>query len=229
MYFLIGIVGLWMLLAILFGIYDLQISQAVYDPSSEWAQFGAEYGEYPGYAVVGIAFIVLVLSFGRSERRELQAFAFATILLAIVFPLLFVSGLKLIVYRVRFRNLLPDHSNFTPWFASPIQVSLNNSVASFPSGHTAMAFMLLPVIFLFRKSAWKYLVAVLVVGWGVFIACSRVVIGAHYASDVLFSACFGAVVTILLYKLFYGEEDNVFMDIECPCLDQEICHCRIGK
>ncbi|MHA1742683.1 MAG: phosphatase PAP2 family protein, partial [Candidatus Heimdallarchaeota archaeon] len=39
--------------------------------------------------------------------------------------------------------------------------------------------------------------------WGVFVAISRVRIGAHYASDVLFSTGLAFLVTIFLQYFFY--------------------------
>jgi len=224
-YLLIGVIILWIVLAIIFGFFDLQISQSLYDPSADWATFLDDYGEFPGYAVIGIAFIVFLFTLGRREFGRLRVFAIVTILLAIVSPLIYVNVLKLIVYRFRFRALLSDYSNYTPWFASPIYISLSNSTASFPSGHTANAFMLVSLVFLVKDSIWKYPVVITTVGWGILVAYSRIIVGAHYASDVLFSACFSIIITILLYNLCISE-NNTIADFECPCLDQEACWCK---
>ncbi|GAG81652.1 unnamed protein product, partial [marine sediment metagenome] len=43
----------------------------------------------------------------------------------------------------------------------------------------------------------------LVLGWAIFVGLSRIVLGAHYASDVLFSAGVASVVTILMYRQLY--------------------------
>jgi membrane-associated phospholipid phosphatase len=58
-----------------------------------------------------------------------------------------------------------------------------------------MGWLLLPCLLLWpaRSLAWR-VGAVLSVGWGCFVAASRVVIGAHYASDVLFSTAFASTV-----------------------------------
>lgn len=229
---LIGIV--WTVLAVLFGIYDLQISQTLYDPSSEWAQFGEDWGQIPSFFFIGIVFLLLLYSFTLNKenalRRELMAFSFVVFLLTIICPLLIVQSLKLFVKRVRFRCLDASFSQYTPWFASPIELSYTSCYTSFPSGHTAQAFMFLPLIIPFRKTGLKWVMVILTVGWGIFVGASRVVIGAHYASDVLFSAFFSIVITLLLYNLLYGREDQMMMDFNCPCLDQEICWCKdIGK
>jgi len=70
-----------------------------------------------------------------------------------------------------------------------------------------MAFLLLPLIIQVRERKWtdpiKIIVIIFIIGWGLFVAISRVVIGDHYASDVLFSTGFAAVATIWLYKRYY--------------------------
>ena len=46
----------------------------------------------------------------------------------------------------------------------------------------------------------KQIGTTLIIGWGIFVGLSRIVIGAHYASDVLFSTGIVLVVTLFLYK-----------------------------
>jgi membrane-associated phospholipid phosphatase len=98
---------------------------------------------------------------------------------------LVVSLLKLAWGRVRFRDLSPLASEFTPWY-SPQGWTGH---ASFPSGHAAAGWLLLPVLLLWppgsRGHRWAFAASFI---WGAFVAASRVVVGAHYASDVLFSS-----------------------------------------
>ena len=98
---------------------------------------------------------------------------------------LLVSLLKLGWGRVRFRDLSPLASEFTPWY-SP-QGWTGHS--SFPSGHAVLGWLLLPTLLLWprgsRGNRWAFASSF---AWGLFVALSRVVIGAHYASDVLFSS-----------------------------------------
>ena len=63
---------------------------------------------------------------------------------------------------------------------------------SFPSGHAAMGFMLLSIlILLVNAKRWlKNSVLTIILLYGIVLALSRVVIGAHYASDVLFGSFF---------------------------------------
>jgi membrane-associated phospholipid phosphatase len=104
---------------------------------------------------------------------------------------LLVYALKTIWGRVRYRDLDALHAAFTPWYLP----QGHTGHASFPSGHAAMGWLLLPCLLLWpaRSRAWR-VGAVLSIGWGCFVGASRLVIGAHYASDVLFSTAFASTV-----------------------------------
>ena len=239
----------WIILAIIFGICDLNISIAVVDGTSAWGNFGADYGELPGWALIGIAlatFIggyiknlklqktpaVIIIVIGllfiifdddfytglsliipmiiytiitwNKDWKNYRTLAGIISLLAIINPLLFVQIAKILCGRVRFRDLDPGFTNFTPWFLPP---GLSSDGNSFPSGHTAMGWMLLPLLIAVKdrkiKDPYRIVVTFLVIGWGLFVGLSRIVVGAHYASDVLFSTGVAAIVTILLYKKSY--------------------------
>ena len=253
---LIYVILVWMILAIIFGVYDLQISIAGVDENSVWGNFGADYGEIPGYAliavalatylggyikntkkqkilgyvgmIVGVIYILigvfdhlnvgnitlgstLILSLAiymaitwNRDWKDYRKISGLISILALLNPLLLVQLVKLFWGRVRFRNLLPPgYIDFTPWFLP--QGFTDNY--SFPSGHTAMSMMFLPLLVLLKNrkinDPAKILIAVLVIGWGLFVALSRVAVGAHYASDVLFSSGFAAIITILFYKKIY--------------------------
>ena len=75
--------------------------------------------------------------------------------------------------------------------------------------------MFLPLLIIFRDKKWndsykiilKILTIFLVLGWGTFVMASRVAVGAHYASDVLFSTGIAAITTLLLYRKYYLNQD----------------------
>ena len=249
---------IWIILAVIFGFTDLTISIAVVDEVAVanpnfWGNFGANYGEIPGYAliaialatllgslftnlnlqkipayvgiVVGVLFIFLIgdesyTNIGLSLIVSLTIYTIITwkkdwknyrkisgiiALLAVINPLLFVQITKILCGRIRFRDLVPPgYDSFTPWFLPP-GLSLDNS--SFPSGHTAMGWMFLPMLIAVkdRKNSdpLRIVTIILVVGWGLFVGLSRIAVGAHYASDVLFSTGAATIVTIFLYTRFY--------------------------
>ncbi len=250
------IIVLWIILALIFGFFDLEISIAVFDENSPWGIFGKEFGEAPGWGLIAIALSTLIGSYNKDIKSQkipayviifigIVLFAFGVIysssylmliggamtlplvlftiisfkkdwgeyrnisavitVLTVVNPLLFIQITKVLSGRVRFEDLtIPFYAGFTPWFLPPGPVS---SGRSFPSGHTSMSFMVLPLLILMRDYTWKnpkrIILTVLVLGWAIFVGLSRIVLGAHYASDVLFSAGMASVVTILMYRRLY--------------------------
>ena len=251
---LITILIIWIILAILFGVYDLEISIALVNENSGWGNFGADYGEVPGYALIAIALatwlgsyiknvkkqkiliilavitgviylllgifdndntdislgislitlpsIYLIITWNTDWRRYRKIASIISIL-AIINPLLLVQLIKLFWGRVRFRDLAIGYTNFIPWFI-PLGITGN---FSFPSGHTAMGWMFLPLLIIVKKKEIKFplklTLLIGIIGWGMFVAMSRVIVGAHYCSDILFSSGFAAIITILLYRKIY--------------------------
>ena len=80
------------------------------------------------------------------------------------------------------------YESFTSWII-PNGITGNQS---FPSGHSAMGWMVLPLLLLItnKNKAVQTITAAILSGWALAVGLSRVVIGAHYASDVLFGAFF---------------------------------------
>lgn len=120
-----------------------------------------------------------------SER--ILRFAKLSVLLGLFGYLLTIQPIKHLWGRVRFRDLDSLYSAFTPWF---IPNGINGNT-SFPSGHSAMAWMILPLLMLVPASNKKLrsVLLFIIILWGLIVGLSRIVIGAHYASDVLFGAC----------------------------------------
>ena len=115
----------------------------------------------------------------------------------------YVFGIQIVKFfwgRVRFRELDAVFSQFTPWYLPQGFTGFD----SFPSGHAATGFMLLAILILLeKKKMWmKNLALTLIIFWGILLAFSRVVIGAHYASDVLFGSFF------IILSFFYFRNKN---------------------
>ena len=252
------VIIVWVILAIIFGISDLLISIAVVDESSIWGNFGADYGEIPGYILIAIALATLLGSLFTNiilqkipgyvgvvvgalfilfiDDEKYQNIGWALIfslliyvaitwnkdwkryrnissviaLLAVINPLLFIQITKILCGRVRFRDLVsPGYTGFTPWFLPP---GISGGGSSFPSGHAAMGWMFLPLLLVVKdrkiKDPLRIIVTILVIGWGMFVAASRVAVGAHYASDVLFSTGAATIITIFLYTRFYRKRNK---------------------
>ncbi len=251
----------WIILAVIFGIFDLEISKNVVNQSSGWAKFLEDYGMVPGILVIiggifiyyssikqkasiwsyiqkvifflvssGLIFYLfdillgqiasdhlityLIISFAISIaifillhlRKQVQNVTVIIFAKTVVGTTLFgyvlcVQVVKYIWGRVRFRELDTAFSQFTPWY---LPQGLTGS-DSFPSGHAAMGWILLPLlILLVNKKQWmKYSAIVIIFLWGVTLALSRVVIGAHYSSDVLFGSFFIIITFLVSSKIHY--------------------------
>lgn len=75
---------------------------------------------------------------------------------------------------------------------------LKSTALSFPSGHTTTAFALAMVLIIFWRSYWLFFVF-----WATLIAASRVIITAHFLSDVVAGAYLGSF-SVLFIKRFWG-------------------------
>jgi membrane-associated phospholipid phosphatase len=133
----------------------------------------------------------------RFELRERAEAACRAVLTVGLTCWVVVNGLKATWGRVRFRDLDALANDFTPWY---LPQGFTGHL-SFPSGHAAMGWVLLPLLALFRPGSPGFVrAAVLLGGWGLFVAASRVVVGAHYASDVLFSTSLAIAVGVYLLR-----------------------------
>ena len=253
----------WVVLAIIFGLTDLEISKTLVNRASIWANIGKYYGEGPGYGIIamaiailigkskdnikkqrlasyiiiliGVIFLVIALIFSilwfvtfgggivlvmlifliltrNEDLNQYKTIAIVIIMLTIINPLIFVQITKIMCGRVRFNDLSPGYTNYTPWFLPPGPLSGIKGNASFPSGHTAIGWMFLPLLILVRERKWKdpirILTTLFVIGFGLFMGISRIVTGDHFASDVLFSTGVAIVATIWLYKRYYIDKNN---------------------
>jgi len=75
----------WIILAIIFGLYDLEISNLVVDSSSIWGNFGADFGEGPGYALIGISIVSLLGGLIKKVKlQKIPAFVISTVGLGVM-------------------------------------------------------------------------------------------------------------------------------------------------
>ncbi len=117
-----------------------------------------------------------------------------------------IQVFKMLWGRIRMRQLISefgDVSLFTPWY----KLDPFSGYRSFPSGHTsnAVSLALLPLLFgksiekkfPYAKKATYIAVAV----WSAFMAFTRILVGAHFLSDVLCGAAIAFVCVILGHYL----------------------------
>jgi membrane-associated phospholipid phosphatase len=258
----VGLLSLWIILAVIFGIYDLDISKQLVNQDAGWAKFLENYGMIPGlfvilsgiyiyYSVIktksdvwsyiqkvvfflvssGLIFYLFDILLGSIATNNLIVFLIISFSISIIIFIILhkanqvqkaiaikyakvvvgmalygyvicIQGVKYFWGRFRFRELDAAFSQFTPWYI-PEGVTGSDS---FPSGHAAMGWMLLALLILLaNKKLWiKNSVLVIIFMWGVVLALSRVVIGAHYSSDVLFGSSFIIIAFLVFIKIYHS-------------------------
>lgn len=246
---LIG-VGVFLLLALLFGLYDLPIAQFFYHPENRVARAFEEGGllicpiilalclhtflafsKRKGVRWLHIPLIILMaccififsggfdslwqegillavylafllsllLTPWQEEQKKTLLLIAKTTILASITLLLLCSMLKILAGRIRFRDM-ESLSEFTPWYV--FHPSLVHK--SFPSGHTANACSVFGFCYLaliFKNRLMKILCVLLPCALVLSMAITRMMMGAHYASDVLFSIGMACVLFPLSFHL----------------------------
>ncbi|MCC2097080.1 MAG: phosphatase PAP2 family protein [Hyphomicrobiales bacterium] len=198
---LLLIAGFWIvIIGIVAVLFDAQAARAARTLGPGWQQFFVfvtDFGK-SGYLFLwtGLTCIAAVAASALGgERVNSTALSVLGGRAAFLFAVLAGSGVaSLILKRIgRARPKLLDDGGafqFNP-------LIIKSSWASFPSGHsiTAFAFAMALSYFLPR---WRLplLAAALLVG------VSRVIVGAHYPSDVVAGACIGIVSAVLLRRMF---------------------------
>ena len=110
---------------------------------------------------------------------------------------------------MRFREMTDPLTQFTPWCQICSRGGFSDIYASFPSGHSmnsaAIILLLLFPEFMPQLEGKKTLLRVIVYVWAVLVGSSRVMMGAHFASDVtvgiLLSLALFELIRIIVYKI----------------------------
>jgi membrane-associated phospholipid phosphatase len=194
-----GIFAVWAALLWLAEPWDLELSRRVVDRTSAFGWFMDVWAPLPSIVfALGCAARLLVgrITGQASGPRSLQR---ATVVFALLVPLGIIHGLKWVWGRVRFRDLAPGATDFTSvWTVAGVA-----GATSFPSGHTAtaMLFVVLPMwlwsIGRQRAAAVAWAVCL---GWGIAMAWGRIVSGAHYLTDTLFSIGASILLAALVWR-----------------------------
>ena len=158
-----------------------------------------------------------VNGFSDDTLRKLPRFACVT-MGSILVALLLVNVLKNPIGRMRYRamNVIDDYSGYTPWYVANGQPDKTwmretfgtaDAFKSFPSGHTRAAagtFYLVSLADVIgmkskRRRALLWCFAILFTGT---VAVSRIVVGAHFFSDVLVGGTIGFAVCMTSREFF---------------------------
>ena len=174
------------LLNLFYGLFTLLAALVIW-ADLQGVQVGDEIsvGLTIALGVLTVTALQVLLRFIPHERLlRFEKPARVAVLLYVFAPLLTTWFFKFLWGRVTFRELASGYTDFTPWYLPQGYTGHR----SFISGHTGFAWLVLPLTLLATKGTRAYyLVWVGVLLWGISVAVSRVVIGAHFASDVLFA------------------------------------------
>ena len=146
--------------------------------------------------------ILLVLRLPKEAQPAARRVALVGVLLFFTVIIGF-NAIKMLWGRMRFRAMTAPYEGFSLWLL-PQGPTTDNEFMSFPSGHTAQSMLMLMITLLpcvFHKLTPRLsLLKGVAYAWAVLVAASRVVMGAHFASDVTV----GFLVTFLLFNLWCG-------------------------
>jgi len=178
------------------------------------------------------AIIVAVNLCGKESVKKQLSFA-VVILFVAAASQLFTQGLKAVNKRVRYRalNELGSFELFTPWYkinGYPESFKLlveklgkSDAVRSFPSGHTTAAGITYTLIALpfavkrFNGRAGVIATVVCSVVYTGLVAVARIVMGAHYFSDVLVGGSAAFFCTLFAIWLIYIKRAVKPLNIYC--------------
>lgn len=187
----------------------------------------------PAFLVGVSAFLALLCAtlslfavngFSDETLRKLPRFACVTVG-SILFALLLVNVLKNPMGRMRYRamNVIDDFSGYTPWYVANGQPDKTwmretfgtaDAFKSFPSGHTRAAagtFYLISLADMIgvqskRRRALLWCFAILFTG---LVAVSRIMVGAHFFSDVLVGGTIGFSVCMASREFFLVDRKHL--------------------
>ena len=164
---------------------------------------GFYHPEYEKFSVlVSLPFMFLYAWFGyRCARgqgsRDVTAYAFIVIAAMLIVLVLGTVGIKSILHRPRYRIIIKGVTDFHPWWKKCADYKelmtafgvTSEEFKSFPSGHTCAAAltMMFPVILpAFLKNRRKRMTGWFVTAflYTLLVGFSRIVVGAHFLSDV---------------------------------------------
>ncbi|MEJ2673072.1 MAG: phosphatase PAP2 family protein [Deltaproteobacteria bacterium] len=189
-----GIVALFYLA--LFFFFDKAIDIWVYDKWSHTWIF--QLGTYISYLAKGeffriaLAFCFLIIFIFDHKVKSQWTRHLLYICVSVAIAIVIGEGLKYLLGRYRPIMLFKNNLYGMHFFSS--KWALNST----PSGHTLRAFSLFTALSLLYKRF-----AVVFISIAVLIGASRVVVTAHYASDVLFGAFLGTFTAFWTYKYLF--------------------------
>jgi membrane-associated phospholipid phosphatase len=158
-------------------------------PFIEFAQKVTRLGISTDYIIgLSITWLLLKFAFKKDQAAKITLF----LLLSIVIPGILCLILKITFGRYR-PSLLQEHLYGFSFFG------LNAKLWSFPSGHAMTITGLMTALSLIYRRFWPIFCLILLA-----VASSRVIVNAHYLSDVIFGMYLSFITVIYLYQKFWA-------------------------
>ncbi|MDI6795462.1 MAG: phosphatase PAP2 family protein [Desulfatibacillaceae bacterium] len=186
---------------------DAKISGLFYDAQGGWSLYAKQpwislykFGTIPGLLLGLGALGVWIFSLSYPRIAPWRRYALLVLLTIVVGGGIVVNGF-LKPYWGRPRPVQTQIFDGAWEYRSPLSPGVPGRGTSFPCGHCTMGFVFVSLWFVRRKSpaiAWAGLCGGLV--WGGFLSAARVVQGAHFTSDALWSL---GVILLSAQGLYY--------------------------
>ena len=207
---LLAIVVVLILTTWIFIHWDLDrlISSQFYTSEKGWYLRHAQpwsliykFGTIPGLLLTITALVFWVVCLTKSRLRYLHRMALVVVLTAVIGPGLLVNGVfKNYWGRPRPRQVEDFGGNWA--YLNVSQPGVPGKGKSFPCGHCSMGFLICSLVVFRRHAPWlAYGGGILGVSLGAFISLTRIVQGAHFPTDTIWSLGIVSLVTTALYYL----------------------------
>lgn len=167
----------------------------------------------PGFVLAPVYVVLAVLLIKRIPKESyprLRKAAWVGLLTFIV-SMVVINLIKMGWGRLRFRAMEESTAGFTPWYL-PQGLASGEEFKSFPSGHVANAALILWITLVpsfypaWQKHASK--LAIVAGAWIVLVAFSRIIMGAHFLSDVTAGFAITYLVFVLFNSVFKTAKDH---------------------
>ena len=153
------------------------------------------------FALICVSYLIYLFAKFKSFKKIISSWAFFLVISAVLGPGVGVNMiLKENFGRARPREIIEFGGNKI-FSGAPLISDQCHKNCSFPSGHAAMGYYFTSIAYTYRQKYFTriYLTTML---FGSIVALSRVMMGGHFASDVIISAFLILLLNHLIYKLW---------------------------
>ena len=192
------------LLGILYGIFSLLFS--VMGGFMAWNYLHENVEGVPQPIAFLFTILILVAAYfltrlvPKEKAKEAVTFAVVAVFYFIA-VIIIMNVLKGIWGRMRIREMTDPITEFTRWYVITNRGGFNNIYASFPSGHSMNAagtiLLCLFPTFIPKLQGKEFSLKIICYSYMVLCAISRVVMGAHFASDTTM----GILLSLLIFEV----------------------------